>query len=538
MIYNKNTFLLRALLVTLLVALAIFFAGCGDNSPEIPGETPGETPDDNIGETPDDNIGETPDDNPGETPDDNPGETPDDNPGEPPDDNPSENPDDNPTVKPATTGKIAVKTTSTYCYVDNYSFTATVTGSYTFTIPAGLGFISSTAISPEVDCQLSPNGGSVKIDLTKGSVLRFAVGSVELGSWTISWKAVEGEVEAPIVPTYDINIDSGDEDGYIFTYTATKTGNLVVSITDLAYDYMGDGRYVTASADSLEMAFARMYRLVVNGETFKTPIATVAVRAGDKVTISLYCQYGYATKANIETSVKLGSGGSGSGYPADTSYGASFDAGDTDGVSFSHTVTSGGELTITVTDLEYDYKGEGEYHLADSDTLKYGFSKMFALVINGENVGAYTTTLTVKAGEIISIQLYSHQGYATKANIVVGYSFSEGSGGVNTPALGSETNPIILGSFPSSVTIVSDTEHFTYYVIAAQKSGNVTFTWSSADSWYMITELSADGGNTRNDASGHQTESFTFAVAEGRNYAVCLGCWSNPGSVTITITYE
>ncbi len=547
---NKKMRPVSALLIAVLMMLAVFLVSCGkkhvdknddllcddcgkeySDGPEA--EAGDNAPDDDSDDNPDDNLDGNPDNEQGNNTGTNTGNDPNNNPGTDPGTDPGTEPDEPRVV----TGYISVTTTTTYCYVDKYSFTAPITGTYTFTIPKELGFITANALRPELDFQLSPSGGTVKLDLTEGAVLNFAVGSTTKAAWNIAWQAVEGEIEIPAEPVYDIFIDANDEDGYTFTYTATQTGNLVVTVTDFAYDWIGDGRFTVAGESAFETGFPRMYALVINGTSFAYHIATVPVVAGDEVTIQLYCHYGYATKANIDVTVNAGSGGSGTNYPAGSSYDVVLDVGDSDGESFTYTATQSGNIVITVPYLSYDYKGDGEYYVADADTLNFGFSKMYALVINGKNVGAYTTTVAVKEGESISIQLYCHHGYSTKATITVAYTSSGGNnnGGSAAPS-GTETNPIILGSFPNSITLNSDTEKFIYYKITAQKSGTVTFTWPTADSWYTITELNADGSNTRNSISGYMTESFSFDVTEGTQYVVSLGSWSNPGSVTITIT--
>lgn len=535
-----------ALLIAIALVLVILLVSCGekhidknddllcdncgkeysDGTEEVTGDN---QPDDDSGNDPDNN----PDNNSGidsdNTPDTNPGNDPDNNPG-----GDSGAVSDEPKV---VTGYIAVTTTATYCYVDEYSFTAPITGTYTFTIPKGLGFITENALRPELDFQLSPNGGSVELDLAEGAVLSFSVGSTTRDIWNIAWQAVEGEVEIPVEPTYDIYIEANDEDGYTFTYTAAKTGNLVVTVTDFAYDWMGDGRFTVAGTDAFETGFPRMYALVINGESFANYIASVPVTVGDEVTIQLYCHYGYATKANIETTVNAGSGGNqGANYPDDSSYSIVLEAGDSDGEAFTYIAAVAGNIVITVPYLSYDYKGDGEYYVADADTLNYGFSKMYALVINGENVGANTSTISVKTGDKISIQLYCHHGYATNATVTVAYASSGSGNSGSTAPSGTETNPIILGSFPKSITVNSDTEKFIYYKITAQQSGTVIFTWPTADSWYAITELNADGSNTSNSTSGYLTDSFSFEVKAGTQYAISLGSWETPGNVTITIT--
>ena len=157
----------------------------------------------------------------------------------------------------------------------------------------------------------------------------------------------------------------------------------------------------------------------------------------------------------------------------------------------------------------------------DSDGMQVGRGQVFL------EVGTYTVkfvNISEAAGDFVINLTYTAPAGGG----------DEGDDG-NTGS-GTEVDPYIMDSFPDSVTFESDTSNQVYYIFTAQQTGNVTFTWSSADSWYAITELNEDGTNTPNDTSGYLTSSFTFAITEGTSYKVQLGTWDNAGETTVTIT--
>lgn len=102
--------------------------------------------------------------------------------------------------------------------------------------------------------------------------------------------------------------------------------------------------------------------------------------------------------------------------------------------------------------------------------------------------------------------------------------------------LGSELNPILLDTLPSSLIFTSDTETKTYYKFTAVESCILTFTWQSADSWVDIFELDRYGYTTSNSSQAHSTSTFSFEITEGVTYRFSLGTWETAGECTVTLT--
>ena len=144
--------------------------------------------------------------------------------------------------------EIKVETTDTYCYIDEYSFTANAEGYYTFTLPAGLGFYSKAQFdkyaAPELDFYNNENGGTVVVGLKEGETLVFYVGALTKGNWTITWSFEAGEVEdGPVGPsiTVDTELEVGVNSIYI-------TGGFGATV-DCTFAVTEEGTYTFASGN-------------------------------------------------------------------------------------------------------------------------------------------------------------------------------------------------------------------------------------------------------------------------------------------------
>ena len=165
--------------------------------------------------------------------------------------------------------EIKVETTDTYGWFDEYSFTADAEGYYTFTLPAGLGFCSKAQYdnydAPELDFQLSPEGGDVVVGLEAGETLVFYVGAITKDNWTITWSFEAGEVEDAgqggdvsgvtelVVGSNDVVFADGElSSGKEFSFTVTEEGtytfrgDLMAAVMDAEGNSIGRGQvYLT-----------------------------------------------------------------------------------------------------------------------------------------------------------------------------------------------------------------------------------------------------------------------------------------------------
>lgn len=119
-------------------------------------------------------------------------------------------------------------------WTDKYTFTAKESGTYTFTLPDGLGFVFENADIPEYDPFEPENEGNKKtfsFELAKDYSVTFFVGAQETGLYAISVAFEQGEVETPPEEVIDITgtYVSGqltlviDETKATFTYNGTDT---------------------------------------------------------------------------------------------------------------------------------------------------------------------------------------------------------------------------------------------------------------------------------------------------------------------------
>ncbi len=125
-----------------------------------------------------------------------------------------------------------VQVTTPWGYEDKYTFTAKESGTYTFTLPVGLGFVFEGADIPEYDpfdpVYADQNEHTVEFTLAKDESVTFFVGAEEKGVFAIGVAFVAGEVDGGGDDTGDDNppADVVDIKG---TY---KGGNLTVVIDE------------------------------------------------------------------------------------------------------------------------------------------------------------------------------------------------------------------------------------------------------------------------------------------------------------------
>ena len=163
--------------------------------------------------------------------------------------------------------ELKVETTDTYGWFDEYTFTADAEGYYTFTLPAGLGFYSKAQYdkyaAPELDFQMSPDGGDVVVGLKAGEELVFYVGALTKDTWTITWSFEAGEVEDAgqggedsgvtelVVGSNNVVFADGELSmGKEFSFTVTEEGT---------YTFRGDLMAAVMDADGNSMGRGQVY---------------------------------------------------------------------------------------------------------------------------------------------------------------------------------------------------------------------------------------------------------------------------------------
>lgn len=155
------------------------------------------------------------------------------------------------TVTPSTdapaSGSIDVETTDTYSYIDEYTFTAAASGTYTFTLPAGLGLFTKEAYNnfgdPVRDFYDADGAEyTFNVELAEGATYDFLVGALTKGHWTITWTFTEGEIgggeDGPTI-TVDTELELGVNSVYV-------TGGFGASV-DCIFVVTEEGTYTFAS---------------------------------------------------------------------------------------------------------------------------------------------------------------------------------------------------------------------------------------------------------------------------------------------------
>ena len=188
--------------------------------------------------------------------------------------------------------EINVTTTDTYGYVDLYAFTTVKSGTYTLTVPAGLGLYSKaqydTFGAAEVDFYENADGATINVELAAGATYEFYVGAVTKGDWTITWTFTEGEVgsgDGPVENDPVLNLGSNTvnvgadqvENGVDFTFVAevdgtyTFGGDLVAIVFDANGIQIGRGQVSltagTYTVKLIPMTGAGVYTVRVSVET-------------------------------------------------------------------------------------------------------------------------------------------------------------------------------------------------------------------------------------------------------------------------------
>ena len=155
--------------------------------------------------------------------------------------------------------EITVTTTDNYTWVDMVEFTATVSGTYTFTLPAGLGAFDVTACdtwppvpgtAPYVDYYDNAEGATFSIELAAGETTRFYIGSTTKAAWVITWTVVEGEVGGgeepdPEEPTVeDVVLVVGDNEINVTEDMKAQGGFNAIITVDVDGDYKFSSNYL------------------------------------------------------------------------------------------------------------------------------------------------------------------------------------------------------------------------------------------------------------------------------------------------------
>ncbi len=393
-----------------------------------------------------------------------------------------------------TSGTISVTTTDNNCYVDEYTFTATAAGTYSFYVPAGLGFYSKAAYDvwgdAELDYMLNAEGGYVEVTLAAGEEYVFYVGSETKTDWTITWSIKAEEEGGDVTPSSkqlvvgentinvtDDDITAGAIEGYTFTVTQEGTYSFAhnalvvrVYVTETEFHnvtaYLMPGTYKVV----IITAYASIAGTYVINATYEAPVADTTLEVGTN---------------NIEITEDILTAG---------------------GVEYTFVADADGDYTFRSNDLIVRVSDEDDNQLGMGTlTLTAGTYKVTIATQLVSSAGTYQVTVTYTAP-------------ATEAE-----------------PDGSESNPYVWDTFPESLLVTeSNASNFTYYTFTVTEAGVYVFTFDTTDTWYNLANAE---GTVLDGASGSLKESFEADLAVG-TYRIALGNWDVTAPLTVTASVK
>ena len=400
---------------------------------------------------------------------------------------------------------IEVTTTDTYGFFDLYSFTAEAAGTYTFTVPAGLGFWSAEAKAsnpyggPEVDFYANESGDDVTVTLAAGETYEFYVGSLIKGDWIITWtvgEAGEDEGEGEEVSLVLVNGENtvvitaediaSEAQGALYTYTATADGQ-----------YTFKSNYVGARIYDANMM------MLGNGSAILT--------AGETYTILVYSPMGagtYTLTVEAPAGEDIGGGEEGGEETGDpilvvgankvtiTEENVSVAT----GVAYTFTPDANGtcqfkgDLMAVVYDEDFEEvaKTSGKYELAADVVYTVVFYNFMPSYFKP---GDYTITVNFEA--------------------IVEEEPDDGDEGIDM--------------FSAPIVTEANSETQVIYIVKLTETMNLTFTFDNADTWFHFVNVDNNQG-----VSGVRKSVYEGVCTAG-TYELRIGTFTAE-SLTLTLT--
>ena len=393
------------------------------------------------------------------------------------------------TVTPATaaptSGIIDVATTDTYCNwcdADVYTFTAKASGTYTFTVPAGLGVCSQGVWDswgmPEVDCYDNASGATFTVDLAEGEDFVFHVSAVTKDNWTITWTFAEGEVggDDPIDPPaidYPLSIGSTEVSGkdvnYVYSAPSEGTltlqfGNAIMGPVEFSYSVNG------GDAVAVEL-----------GTT-----VTLELVAGDKVMIYVVASGYSSIKAEF-------SGEQGGEDPEQPEQPVESDL-----------VIGENSVTLTENDLENGV--DLTFVVTVEDTYSFNCDYLLAIVFDSEGLQIGRGQVALVPG-VYTVKFVPFEGAGTFTVTITGSATEE----PEEPAQpnGSYDNPFEIESFPYEATATVSEWGTVYYTFVAPANGYITVT-------------ATEGALETICINDKSVTSIKYAVLAGNTYTISI----------------
>lgn len=404
---------------------------------------------------------------------------------------------------------IEVTTTDTYGFFDLYSFTAEAAGTYTFTVPAGLGFTSKAAYdawdAPEVDFYANESGDDVTVTLAAGETYEFYVGSLIKGDWIITWtvgEAGEGEGEGEEVSLVLVNGENtvvitaediaSEAQGALYTYTATA-----------------DGSYTFKSNSAGAKIYDANMMYIGNGSAILT--------AGETYTILVWSPMGAGTYTLTIEAPVVEEGGDEEG-----------------GDEVVDTVLEVGANTVTITDENVSVATGVAYTFTpDANGTCQFKGNLMCVVFDADwnelskTSGKYTLEAGVEYNVVIYTMMVSFYGAGDYTITVDFEAIVEESGEGD----GSLANPFAIDDiFAEPLVVAANATTQIYYTFTLTEAATITLTFDNADTWFSVDNTV----DNKRVVGGRLTDSYTGNFEAG-TYIMAIGTWNTP-ELTLTLT--
>lgn len=197
-------------------------------------------------------------------------------------------------------GTFDVKVSDTYTWDDEYVFKAPVAGTYTFTLSAGLGVFSKAQMDnfgdAEVDFYSNETGAAFSVELSAGEMFVFYVGSLETGTYTVSFTDDEDKIVYPTVGLF-----TGDNE------ITVVPGQLTAGV-NCKLDCWEPGEYTFTLAGATISVYNPLGELMATGngsvtaklESYRSYKIVVKPTAAGNVTLTVSVAYPEGTYQNPE----------------------------------------------------------------------------------------------------------------------------------------------------------------------------------------------------------------------------------------------
>ena len=374
-----------------------------------------------------------------------------------------------------------VQVTDTFGWEDEYAFTATEAGTYTFTIPAGLGLWINDDAAPAVD-PFDPNylGQAVNYDvkLAAGETLSFAVGSESKGVYAIGVAFTAGDV-------------GGDDEGGDVDYTTTIVigGNTIY----ISPDEISAGTASRALTITEEGVYQFNGDLFVSGivDANNTSIEKVdnkftLVPGSYTVTFTMFSNFGITADTAYALTVINTTAGGGEGGDEPT----------TETLDATYYAYQEGQVIVTV-----DFNADGtvvitNVHPAMGSSLTANYTIQDGVVTltdpeTGDAVQAMAASITLTAGVPTSV-VYNGWDYDL---------FAEGDAPVEEEpenidiTTGDNTIPVTGSDVMTNVTLTTEGAGV-YYITVGTNAVVVEGGWMTYLAGETITIYASEAGET------------------------------------------